>query len=111
VTLINKWQDANGDLFLKYFLIDSSLNNREWRVTDQANERYARTAIGTPFTLMLDNNENKYKDYHVFLPDPSAPVKDQIDFAYKYATGQIVDVNKESGRYKAIYQIGPRNTT
>ena len=75
-------------------MIDASLNNRQWATTDAANERYARTAIGTPFTLMLSKEESKYQDWHPFLPDPDAPVKDQIDFAYKYAIGQIVDVNK-----------------
>jgi hypothetical protein len=101
--LVNRYTDSQGDLFAKFFLIDSSENNRQWRTTDSANERYARTAIGTPFTLMLSKEESKYHDYHPFLADPDAPVKDQIDFAYKYAIGQIVDVNRESGRYKAAY--------
>ena len=101
--IVNRYTDDKGDLFAKFFLIDSSENNREWSTTDSANERYARTAIGTPFTLMLSKEESKYHDFHPFLPDPDAPVKDQIDFAYKYAIGQIVDVNRESGRYKAAY--------
>jgi hypothetical protein len=101
--IVNRYTDEKGDLFAKFFLIDSSENNRQWRTTDAANERYARTAIGTPFTLMLSKEDSKYLDYHPFLPDPDAPVKDQIDFAYKYAIGQIVDVNRESGRYKAAY--------
>ncbi len=101
--IVNRYTDEKGDLFVKFFLIDSSENNRQWKTTDAANERYARTAIGTPFTLMLSKEESKYHDWHPFLPDPDAPVKDQIDFAYKYAIGQIVDVNRESGRYKAAY--------
>ena len=101
--IVNRYTDDKGDLFAKFFLIDSSENNRQWRTTDSANEAYARTAIGTPFTLMLSKEESKYHDFHPFLPDPDAPVKDQIDFAYRYAIGQIVDVNRESGRYKAAY--------
>ena len=101
--IVNRYTDEKGDLFAKFFLIDSSENNRQWRTTDSANERYARTAIGTPFTLMLSKEESKYHDFHPFLPDPDAPVKDQIDFAYKYAIGQIVDVNQESERYKGAY--------
>lgn len=101
--IVNRYTDPKGDLFAKFFLIDSSENNRQWRTTDAANERYARTAIGTPFTLMLSKEESKYHDYHPFLPDPDAPVKDQIDFAYKYSIGQIVDVNQDSERYKGAY--------
>lgn len=101
MVLVNRYIDDKGDLFLKFFLIDSSENNRRWRTTDAANEAYARTAIGTPFTLMLNKQESKYGDFHPFLPNPEAPVKDQIDFAFKYAIGQIVDVSKDSEQYKA----------
>ena len=101
--IVNRYTDSKGDLFLKFFLIDSSENNREWRTTDAANEAYARTAIGTPFTLMLNKEDSKYHDFHPFLPNADAPVKDQIDFAYRYAIGQIVDVNQESDRYKGAY--------
>lgn len=97
---VDRYTDNEGNLFVKYFLIDSSLNDRKWATTDEANERYARTAIGTPFTVMHDKKESLFGDYHPFLKG-DAPVKEQIDFAYKYAIGQIVDVTKDSGQYKA----------
>ena len=59
------------------------------------------TAIGKPLTLMLDKKESRYLDLHPFSPDPNATVEDHKAYAQKYAIGEIVDVTRESGAYKA----------
>ena len=59
------------------------------------------TAIGKPLSLMLDKKESRYLDLHPFHPDPNASVQDHRDYAWKYAIGEIVDVTRESGAYKA----------
>ena len=50
---------------------------------------------------MLDKKESRYLDLHPFHPDPNASVQDHRDYAWKYAIGEIVDVTRESGAYKA----------
>ena len=101
MTYIERFSDPKGDLFLKFPLLNNLINERKWRVCPEANEQYAATAIGKPLTLMLDKKESRYLDLHPFSPDPNASVQDHRDYAAKYAIGEIVDVTRESGAYKA----------
>ena len=97
---IERFKDDKGHLLIKYPLINNLKNDRGWRATPETNERYARSVVGTALTLMLDKEESKYKDFHPFLYDDNAPVKDQIEHAYRYAIGVNVDVTNDSGHYK-----------
>ena len=101
MTYIERFSDPKGDLFLKFPLLNNLINERKWRVCPEANEHYAATAIGKPLSLMLDKKESRYLDLHPFHPDPNASVQDHRDYAWKYAIGEIVDVTRESGAYKA----------
>ena len=98
---IERFQDLKGDVFIKFPLISNLINQRKWRTSPEANEQYAATAIGKPLTLMLDKKQSRYLDLHPFSPDPNASVQDHRDYAQKYAIGEIVDVTRESGAYKA----------
>ena len=101
MTYIERFTDPKGSLFIKFPLLNNLINERKWRVNPQANEAYAATAIGKPLSLMLDKKESRYLDLHPFHPDPNASVQDHRDYAWKYAIGEIVDVTRESGAYKA----------
>ena len=101
MTYTERFTDPKGDLFLKFPLLNNLINERKWRVNPEANEQYAATAIGKPLTLMLNKQESRYLDLHPFSPDPNASVQDHRDYASKYAIGEIVDVTRESGAYKA----------
>ena len=98
---IERFQDLKGDVFIKFPLISNLINQRKWRTSPEANEQYAATAIGKPLSLMLNKKESRYLDLHPFHPDPNASVQDHRDYAWKYAIGEIVDVTRESGAYKA----------
>jgi len=99
---LERFTDEKGDLFIKFPLINNLLNQRGWRATTEANERYARTAIGKPLSLMLDKKDSLFYDYHPFSRD--IPIDDrarQVEFARKYEYGHVVDVTKNSGSYKS----------
>lgn len=98
---IERFQDAKGDLFLKFPLISNLLNDRRWRANDRANEDCVHTAIGKPLTVMLNKEESLFHDGHPFSLKSAATNQDHVEFANKYAIGQIVDVTRDSGKYKA----------
>lgn len=98
---VERFVDVKNDLYIKFPLLNNLINERKWRVNPTANEQYAHTAIGKPLTLMLDKKESRYLDLHPFDPNPNASVEDHKEYAQKYAIGEIVDVTKESGAYKA----------
>src|SRR5262245_24177304 len=50
---------------------------------------------------MLNKEESRFGDFHPFIKDDKEhSPKEEIDFAYQYAIGQIVDVSKDSEQYK-----------
>ena len=98
---IERFQDSKGDLFLKFPLISNLLNERRWRANDRANEDCVHTAIGKPLTVMLNKEESLFHDGHPFSLKSAATNQDHIEFANKYAIGEIVDVTRDSGKYKA----------
>jgi hypothetical protein len=98
---IERFQDTKGDLFLKFPLISNLLNDRQWRVRPQANEECVHTAIGKPLTVMLNKEESLFHDGHPFSLKSAATNQDHVEFANKYAIGEIVDVTRDSGKYKA----------
>jgi hypothetical protein len=99
---VERYVNPQGELFVKFPLINNLINNRGWRATEKANEIYAATAIGKPVTLMINKDESLFHDYHPF--HLTAPITDRnahIGFAEKYAYAHIVDVGKNSGSYKS----------
>lgn len=99
---LERFTDVKGDVFIKFPILNNLLNERGWRANPDANERYVYTAIGKPLSLMFDKEESLFRDYHPF--DPSADLTNSaahVAFARKYQIGEIVDITKESGSYKA----------
>jgi hypothetical protein len=98
--LVDYTVDANGDVYLKYFLMDSSLAHNtaagEWSVTAEAIEANAHKAKGIPFTVLPSKDLSLYGDWHPWDPDPNATLESNRAFAKKYAPGYLVDTTKES---------------
>jgi hypothetical protein len=98
---IERFNDSKGDLFLKFPLISNLLNERRWRANERANEECVHTAIGKPLSVMLNKADSLFNDGHPFSLKSAATNQDHIEFANKYAIGEIVDVTRDSGKYKA----------
>ena len=82
-------------------IISNLFNDRRWRANELANEECVHTAIGKPLTVMLNKEESLFHDGHPFSLKSAATNQDHVEFANKYAIGQIVDVTQDSGKYKA----------
>lgn len=96
---IDKQIDENGDVYLKYFLIDTSLNDRGWAASPEWVDAIAQTAkeLKVPVTVVRDIKDSVRPgvptgDYHAFHPDPNAPPKLDIEHARKFQWAQVVDV-------------------
>lgn len=94
--VVDYYTNNEGDLFLKYFLIDSSFNTRGWSVDANKLETLARTSIGAPFTDYNDFPETLFKDGHPWNPKPKATFKEHYDYAAQKAAGYIVDFSPVS---------------
>jgi hypothetical protein len=93
--------DSNGDLYLKYFLMDSSLAHNtamgEWSVSPEAIDRNEQKAIGIPFTVLPSKDLSIHGDFHAWDPEPNATLESNREFAKKYAPGYIAAITKDSG--------------
>ena len=103
---VDRFTDNQGRLFLKYFLIDTSKNDRGWAVTPDAIDTFVETFKGKPVTLMRNKEESLFGDYHPFSPNINSPVSDDIQFAEKYAVGHIVDVVPAAPERLSAYSGG-----
>lgn len=93
--VVDYYTNKDGDLYLKYFLIDSSFNKRGWAVDPSIIEKIAKRSIGAPFTDYQDFPVTRYSDQHPWHPTSSI-FKDQYDYAAQKATGFAVDVSPTS---------------
>lgn len=96
---IDKKIDENGDVYLKYFLIDTSLNDRGWAASPEWVDAIAQTAkeLKVPVTVVRDIKDSirpgvPTGDYHAFHPNPQAPPLDDIEHAKKFQWAQVIDI-------------------
>lgn len=107
---VERYTDPQGRLFIKAPLINNLPNQRGWRAIEEANKRFAQTAINKAVTLMLDKMESRFYDYHPFMSPKYDPATGMVTeptagehakFAAKYGFGIVREVGTESGIYKA----------
>jgi hypothetical protein len=88
--------ESNGKLFVKAFLLDTSLNQNSWGVSPQTLDANINSYIGKPLVL----NENF--DH----PDSGDDNLDhQLQYQELYRIGTVIDVVKNGSRYDAISEI------
>jgi len=92
--------DNNGDLFLKYFLIDASTASNtfagEWSVTPEAIAANDQKAVGIPFTVLPTKDLSINLDWHAWNPNPDATIDDHRAFARNYAPGYVKAITRDS---------------
>jgi hypothetical protein len=88
--------DPKGDMFLKYFLADSTFAKNthvgDFSLNGAALGAKDREAIGIPFVVLPNRDLSLFGDYHAWSPLDGATYDDHINFARKYSPGQIVAV-------------------
>ena len=94
--VVDYYTNTEGDLFLKFFLLDSSFNTRGFSVDSSEIERLAKAAIGSPYTDYEDFPNTLFGDGHPWSPKEKATLKDHIDYANDNKTGIIVDFSPVS---------------
>jgi hypothetical protein len=92
----NEIFEDNGKLFIKAFLLDSSVNLNEWGVDLATLDANINTYIGKPLVLMdsfehPNSGDSKYD--HV------------IEYQEKFRIGNIIDIVKKDSVYSAIIEV------
>ena len=88
----------NGRLYLKAFLLDSSVNINEWGVTPSSLKKNINTFIGKPLVLT--------EDYSHPVPANAADSLDHwLSYQEDYRIGTIVDVVPKESAYYALIEI------
>jgi uncharacterized coiled-coil protein SlyX len=129
-----KYEDNDGHLFIKAFLLSSDVNINRWGVTNQSLDQYINTFIGKPLVLTESfNHPLPPSDYKVgdevetgrdsyetepvttnYYDDDNNPnnvvkVNDIIDhwLAYQepFRVGNIIDIVKKGSTYYSIIEI------
>lgn len=83
--------EKNNDLFIKSFLVDSSVNKNQWRITEEALQSDLSDFIGKPFIVMADGH-----------PDGELPdnIFDEIQNSHK--VGEITETGIDEGSGKGF---------
>ena len=87
----------NGRLYLKAFLLDSSVNINEWGVTPASLKRNINTFIGKPLVLT--------EDYSHPVPAQADSLNHWLSYQEDYRIGTIVDVVPKDSVYYALIEI------
>lgn len=88
--------EANNKLFVKAFLMDSSVNQNQWGIHPSTLDNNIRTYIGKP--LVLQHNFD-----HPVVADDN--LQHQLEYQELFRIGNIVDVVNKGTRYDAIAEI------
>jgi hypothetical protein len=92
--------DGKGDLYLKYFLADSTFAKNtavgDFSLDGAAIAAKDKEAIGLPFSILPSRDLSIFGDYHPWNPDLKATWQDHVAFAKDYSPGHIVAVSSTS---------------
>lgn len=119
-----KYQDNQGHLFIKAFLLSGNVNINRWGVTEQSLDQYINTFIGKPLVLTEDHNHplppeserigssDEYDDDE--NPNNVVKVDDIVDHWLEYQepfrVGNIIDIVKKGSTYYSIIEVTDENT-
>jgi hypothetical protein len=105
---VNEFQ-SNGDLFLKYKLIDDSFGLSGFRLTDL--DTKLKDIIGKPFPRQVVNPlETRMRDGHLWSMIPNAGYDDHLREAWNNAEGVVVDLSSELDRADQSVKGGSDDT-
>lgn len=79
-------EDSNGDLWIKFFLINHQNNSRGWRIDNRTSKEKVLSAIGKPIVLFRDIFSNKVDHPHW---DSKKSSEANYEAQSKYEIGKI----------------------
>lgn len=97
---IEKFQDENGRLFVKAFLLDASTNINQWGVTQESLEQNIGSFIGKPLVL-LENFDHPATD--------DMDIHHALAYQELFTVGSIIDVVKHGSIWYGIIEITDPN--
>jgi hypothetical protein len=114
-----KYEDNNGHLYIKAFLLSSDVNINQWGVSPSSLEKQINTFIGKPLVLTenfkhpmppdmdrvgsseeYDNDDDPYNAVKV-----DEIVDHWLQYQEVYRVGSIIDITEKKGTYYAIIEI------
>jgi hypothetical protein len=93
---IEKFQDENGRLFVKAFLLDATTNINQWGVTSESLEQNIGSFIGRPLVL-LENFDHPATD--------DLDIRHALAYQELFRVGSIIDVVKHGGIWYGIIEV------
>lgn len=97
---IERFQDENGRLFVKSFLLDASTNINQWGVTPESLEHNIRSFIGRPL-LLLENFDHPATD--------DMDIRHALAYQELFRVGSIIDVVSHGGIWYGIIEVTDPN--
>jgi hypothetical protein len=114
-----KYEDDNGHLYIKAFLLSSDVNINQWGISPNSLDQRINTFIGKPLvltetfnhplppeSLRKGGNEQYDNDND---PTNTVNVDDIVDhwlqFQEPYRVGNIIDITEKKGTYYAIIEV------
>lgn len=114
-----KYEDDNGHLYIKAFLLSSDVNINQWGVSPSSLDQRINTFIGKPLVLTenfrhpmppemdrvgateeYDNDDDPYNTINV-----DEIVDHWLQYQEAYRVGSIIDITEKKGTYYAIIEI------
>jgi hypothetical protein len=113
-----KYEDDNGHLYIKAFLLSSDVNINQWGVSPTSLDQRVNTFIGKPLVLTenfkhpmppdmdrvgsaeYDNDDDPYNAIKV-----NDIVDHWLEYQEAYRVGSIIDITEKKGTYYAIIEI------
>ena len=114
-----KYEDDNGHLYIKAFLLSSDVNINQWGVSPSSLDQRVNTFIGKPLVLTdnfkhpmppdmdrvgsadeFDNDDDPYNAIKVY-----DIVDHWLQYQEAYRVGSIIDITEKKGTYYAIIEI------
>jgi hypothetical protein len=104
--IIDVSQDKkDNSLWLKVFLIDSTLNQNSWKLKDEYIKKNVQNFIGKPFILTSDKKHPDFVKEGVVFGKGQETLDQILTAQSKYKIGEIKQVDSNGNQYFAYVQI------
>jgi hypothetical protein len=106
---VEAFKDEKGDLFIKFFLLDDSVNINDWGVSQRSIPQKIGSAVNKPLVLYIDKGDEP--DAHIHKRKEGMANHPVLAISSKGETKEHADLNQELNRIGNIDEVvrDPKN--